>query len=53
MASLLSSSPHFSPGTVITRLCIRAIGSEFEFMNIDAATAKLLSITVSYSTIPQ
>lgn len=39
IASLLSSSPHFSPGTVMTRLCIKAIGSEFEFMNIADAIA--------------
>ena len=42
MASLLSSSSHFSPGTVTTRLCMSAIGREFEFMNIDAAIAKEL-----------
>ena len=39
MAFLLSSASHFKPGTVTTRLCISAIGSEFEFMNMDAAMA--------------
>jgi hypothetical protein len=43
MAFLLSSSPHFKPGTVTTRLCIKAMGSEFEFMNIAAAMAKFLN----------
>jgi hypothetical protein len=42
MASLLSSLPHFSPGTVTTRLCINAMGNEFEFMNMAAAMAKFL-----------
>ena len=42
MAFLLSSASHFKPGTVTTRLCISAIGSEFEFMNMDAAIAKAL-----------
>ena len=31
----------------MTRLCIRAIGSEFEFMNMDAAIAKALIKAVS------
>jgi hypothetical protein len=53
MASLLSSEPHFSPETVTTRLCINAIGSELEFMNMEAAIAKLLirhrhAISMSY-----
>ena len=44
IAFLLSSLPHLRPGTVTTRLCIRAMGSEFEFMNIDAAIANDLSV---------
>lgn len=48
MAFLLSSCPHFNPGTVTTKLCIKAIGNEFEFMNIDAAIAKLLYTKYCY-----
>lgn len=47
MASAESSSSHFKPGTVITKLCIRAMGSEFEFMNMDAAMAKALIRIIS------
>lgn len=39
MPSRVSSFPHFKPCTVTTSDCIRAIGSELEFMNMDAAIA--------------
>jgi hypothetical protein len=42
IAFVLSSGVHLRPCTLITRLCMRAMGSEFEFMNIEAAIAKLL-----------
>lgn len=50
MASLLSSSPHFSPGTVMTRLCIKAMGSEFEFMNMADAIANDLCAELEIPT---
>jgi hypothetical protein len=34
--------PHAKSGTETTRLCMRAIGREFEFMNMAAAMTKLL-----------
>ena len=41
------TSSQARPSTVMTRLCISAIGSEFEFMNMAAAIAKLLQHDVS------
>jgi hypothetical protein len=42
IAFLLSSGVHLRPCTLRTRLCMSAMGSEFEFMNIEAAIAKFL-----------
>jgi hypothetical protein len=42
IASTLSADPHARSGTDTTRLCVREIGSEFEFMNIAADMTKLL-----------
>ena len=42
MASMVSSAPHLSRGTVVARDCMSATGREFEFMNMDAAVAKFL-----------
>jgi hypothetical protein len=42
MASMVSSVPHLRSGTVVARDCMSATGSEFEFMNMDAAVAKFL-----------
>lgn len=42
IAFLLSSVPHARSGMETTRLCMRAIGSALEFMNIAAAITKLL-----------
>lgn len=42
MASLVSSSPHLSPGTVTARDWRRATGRELEFMKVAAAMAKFL-----------
>ena len=47
IASLVSSSPHLSPGTVAARDCKRATGREFEFMNVAAAIAKFLVRKIS------
>lgn len=45
IAFLLSSEPQARSGTDTTRLCIKAIGSALEFMNIAAAMTKLLLVS--------
>jgi hypothetical protein len=53
MALLVSCSPHLRPGTVITRDCMSAMGSEFEFMNIAAAIAKERCERFSLNAVPR
>jgi hypothetical protein len=53
MASFVSSGPHFSPGTVTTRLCIRAMGRELLLLNIAAAMQKFRWDFLSRKSVPR